>query len=161
MKSGERVAAAREPGDAPWTAHIRRMDDALANGDVSLAIRAWQQAYGAALVSSRWEGLVEVGDSLLRIGQTTKLAQASTTIARSAYVTALFRAREDGSLDGVLRATEAFAALGDREVVASSIRIAEDLAASADSQARQRVRELAERLGSQPLETRKGDLEIF
>jgi hypothetical protein len=43
-------------------------------------------------------------------------------------MSALCRARRDGSFDGVLRVAEAFAALGDHEVVDQCLRIAERLA---------------------------------
>ena len=46
---------------APWTVHIRQVDDALAKRDLSAAERAWHDAYAAALASRRWEGMVEIG----------------------------------------------------------------------------------------------------
>ena len=55
---------------APWTVHIRQVDDALAKRDLSAAERAWHDAYAAALASRRWEGMVEVGDAVRRIGAT-------------------------------------------------------------------------------------------
>jgi hypothetical protein len=47
---------------------------------------------------------------------------------RAEALTALFRARGRGSVEGVLGACETFAALGDREVVTACVRIARGLA---------------------------------
>jgi len=121
-------AGEREASAAPWTVHLRGVDEALAQKNVSAAEQAWHNAYGAALGSRRWEGLIEVGDAYLRIGEVAKGRKAAEARARRCYLAALFRARNEGSLDGVLRAAEAFAALGDREVVEQGIRMAERLA---------------------------------
>ena len=54
---------------------------------------------------------------------------------RQTYLTALFRARSEGSVEGVLRTAERFAELGDRGVVEQWIRVAAgrgQLARSAD-----------------------------
>jgi hypothetical protein len=136
--------AASEPQDATWAAHISRVDQALAEQDVGAAEQAWQDAYVAALGSVRWEGLIEVGDSALRIGEGVGSHNASEAEARDAYWVALVRARTQQSLDGILRAAERFAALGDREVAAGCVRIAEQLAAAPEAQAR--VRAVADRL---------------
>lgn len=147
----ERTApVGREAGGAPWTAHLERVEAALAQRNVSAAELAWQAAYGEALRSRRWEGMLEVGEASLRIGEvagTRKLAEAK---ARQAYLTALFRARQQESLDGVLRTAEAFAALGDREVAEQGVYVAQRLAAARaqDAQARERVRVVAERLSA-------------
>lgn len=139
--------AVREAGDAPWTAHIRKADQALAERNVSAAELAWHEAFIAALRSRHWRGLVEVGDAYLRIGEVAGARKASEAKARQLYLAALFRARQQGSVEGVLRTAEAFAALGDREVVDQCLRIAEGLAAQArDAQARALVRAFAERL---------------
>lgn len=132
----------------PWTTHLQQVTGALAKQDPGAAKRAWHEAYTAALASRRWEGMVEVGDALRRIGDASGSGKAVEGRARRLYLSALFRARQAGSLDGVLRAAEAFSALGDHEVVARCLRIAERLAADQrDTQARDRVLLLAERLG--------------
>lgn len=48
--------------------------------------------------------------------------------ARADYLAALFRARARGSVEGVLRACEGFADLGDRDVVTVCVRVARGLA---------------------------------
>lgn len=132
---------AAPPRGEPWAAHIHAVDDALAKGNVAAAARAWRQAYIVALGSRRWEGLVEVARADLRLGAASGSRRESERRARALYLSALFRARQEGSVDGVLRAAEGFAALGDREVVEQSIRLAERLAAkAADHQAPDRVR---------------------
>lgn len=122
--------APRRPDDArsgAWTAPLRRMDEALAAGDIRLAERAWHDAYGQALGSRRWEGMVEAGDAALTIRAIAKAQRLAAPAARQAYLTALVRARRQGSVDGVLRTAEAFARLGDGEVVEQALRVARDL----------------------------------
>ncbi len=132
---------------APWTTHVQKVDEALAERDASAAAQAWHEAYMNALGSRRWEGMIEVGDAYLRVGQLSASRQAVEAKARHLYLAALFRARAQDSLDGILRAAEAFADLGDREVATQCIRIADDLSArDRDPQARERVRAFTDRL---------------
>ena len=138
--------------DLPWTVHLQRVDEALAKNDVSAAERAWNDAYLKALGSRRWEGMIDAADAQLRIGTAAGTRKASEAKARGIYLAALFQARQQGSLDGVLRVTGAFATLGDREVVDQCLRIAEHLAAqSPDGQASDRVHAFRERTLSQLL----------
>jgi hypothetical protein len=128
-----------------WQPHLAKVDAALARGDVAGAAMLWREAYAAALASRHWEGLVEVGDTYRRLGELGGFRPAATAKARQAYLAAFFRARQEGSLAGVLRVAEAFAELGDREVVARCIRVAEALAAQArDATGRERVRVFGE-----------------
>jgi hypothetical protein len=138
--------SARLTRESPWAAHVRTVDSALAARDIGAAERAWHAAYLAALGSWRWEGMVEVGDAAVRIGEASRLRQSANAKARNLYVSALFRARQQDSLEGVLRVAEAFAALGDREVVAQCVRIALRLAAQ-DPEAQADVRAFVARLG--------------
>src|SRR5262245_13988488 len=138
---------------APWVGAIRAMDEALARGDVRAALRAREDARLAALGSPRWEGMAMVGDATLRLGQRAGLVTALEPAARRAYVFALHRARREGSLDGVLYITEAFATLGDHGMVRKGLAIAENVAvASREPQARERVRALEERLAAEMLQ---------
>lgn len=133
----------------PWSVHIRHMDDALAKKNVSAAERAWHQAYLAALGSRGWEGMLEVGDAYLRIGKVVGSPKIAEAKARRAYLSSLFRARQQRSLDGVLRVAEGFDRLGDQEVVTQCVRIAEGLAEQArDPRAQDRVRAFRERLAN-------------
>lgn len=128
----EALAAHRTPPQAvtgTWVPHLRRVDEALRRNDVGVATQAWQDAYVAALGSRRWEGMLAVGDAALRVGQASRTRMAATTLAHHAYLSALLRAREDGSLDGILHAGEAFAALGDTAFAMYCLRIAEPLMA--------------------------------
>src|SRR5256712_7768972 len=54
--------------DAPAYMHFQRADDALAAGDVVLALRHWHEGHAVAMASRRWEGLVEAGEPHRRIG---------------------------------------------------------------------------------------------
>jgi hypothetical protein len=133
--------------DAPWTVHIRRSDEALRQQDIKAAKQAWHRAYLAALGTTSWKGRLDLGDAYLRIGEVARDPEPAKAKARSLYTEALVRARSQGSLDGVLRSGEAFAALGDHEVAGQAIRVAQDLAAEGtDPYAAARVRSVSERL---------------
>jgi hypothetical protein len=128
----------------PWSQHLDAMDSATAAHNASAAILAWRHAYSAALDQPDWQGLVEVAGAALRIAAIPGFGKAAESRAREAYWTALFRARRQGSLNGVLDAAEAFGALGDRMMVEQCIRIAERLALlTGDTGAADRVRALA------------------
>lgn len=118
---------------APWAAHIREVDRALASKNLNAAERAWRDAYLAAGGSRLWQGMVEVGDASLRIGAAAGFPEAAEATARRAYLAGFSRARQLASVDGVLRAAVAFAALGDRDVAEHCLRIAESLAKEAHS----------------------------
>jgi hypothetical protein len=96
---------------------------------VPAARRAWHRAYLEALGSRAWSPMIVVGDAWLRIGAASGGTLDARPNARDQYLRAFFRARHQGSLDGVLRAAEAFAGLGDREVVEQIQRAAGEVAA--------------------------------
>src|SRR3989442_143362 len=111
-----------------------------------LALRHWHEGHAVAVASRRWEGLVEAGDLYRRIGARGGFHVAAVARARECYLTALLRARGERSLDGVLRATEAFVDLGDEAVVERGLDIARQVAAhDADPRGRERVELLAAR----------------
>jgi hypothetical protein len=120
---------ALRPATAPWATHLAAVDEALRAGDVMAAQKAWHAAYGAALGSRRWDGFADTGDAYLRVGRASGSPAAGVPRARDLYLTALFRARDVGSLDGVLRVAASFNALGDREVTVQATRMAHRLAA--------------------------------
>ncbi len=97
----------------PWTAHIQAMDQAVAENDPGEAVRAWRQAYSAALSHPGWLGLLTVAAASLRLGAFPGLARGAAARARETYWIAFFRARQQRSLNGVLHAAEAFGVLGD------------------------------------------------
>lgn len=132
---------------ALWSVDIRAIDDALARMDMGAAERAWGSAYRDAIAGRSWEGRLAVGDASLRMGEAVGARSAAAARARTNYMAALLLARERGSLDGVLRAAEAFAALGDREAAERGLAIAGRLAAQArDPQAGARVRQARARM---------------
>ena len=108
----------RADHESTWRTHVRVVDEALARGDTSAAIRLWQDAYGAALGSRRWDAMLEVGDAFVRIGHATGAPNGAKPNARQAYLVALTRARAQRSPDGVMLVADAFARLGDHEVAA-------------------------------------------
>jgi hypothetical protein len=151
------TAGAASGREGPWTPYIRAVDDALGRSDAEAADRAWREAYGAALGSLRWEGMLAVGDAALRIGQVSRHRQTAVATARNAYLAALFRARQQDSLDGILRTAEAFVDLGDREMVEQCLRLARDVTSrgAEDGAADPRVRALAARLAEWPAPGRR------
>jgi len=123
--SGVRVTHAVRPPTRPLlTASMSEVDSALSRGDVSRAVVAWHSAYVAALSSRRWDRLIEVGDAWLRIERASDAPASGAAKARELYLSALVRARQQGSVEGVLRAAAAFDALGDREIAANAKRMA-------------------------------------
>jgi hypothetical protein len=138
---------------APWSSHLTAMDAAISTNNASAAVLAWRHAYAAALDQPGWRGLVEVAGAALRIGAIPGFRKAAESRARESYWTALFRARRQGSLNGVLDAAEAFGALGDRVMVEQCVRIAERLALlTGDAEAADRVRALAAELSQRHVE---------
>jgi hypothetical protein len=109
----------------PWAPHIAAVDAALRAGDVAAAATASTEAYRAALASRRWEGLVEAADAYLRVADAAGAPQAGAPRARELYLAALFRARDAGSVEGVVRVAQAFDSLGDREAADHAIRTAQ------------------------------------
>jgi hypothetical protein len=135
----------REHDTPPWRVELARVDEALRERNVSAAARAWHEAHRAAIGSRRWDAMVDVGQAYLRIGDRAGARPAAEPKARQAYLIALFRARQAGSVDGILRVADAFAGLGDMDIVERSIRMAERLATrTPDDSARQKVRRFAE-----------------
>jgi len=112
----------------PWSSQLQAMDEAIGGRNTTIAVRAWSRAYEAALGAPGWRGIIEVAMAALRLGTIPGFRRAATVRAREAYWTALFRARQQGELGGVLHAAGAFGALGDPAMVEHCIRIAEGLA---------------------------------
>ncbi len=139
-----RGSASAPKADTPWMSSLQDMDQAIGRGDVASAVTARNEAYRAAIASRKWEGFLAAGDAILRLGEMTQSRSTAEPEARRLYLSALFRARGRQSLDGVLLATEAFARLGDRDVVEQGLRMARDLAGS-DPEAQARVRLVEDR----------------
>jgi uncharacterized membrane protein YfcA len=133
--------AAGDVGSPSWKRHVELVNELARGGPISLAIFTWQDAYALALASREWESLLEVGDAALAIGDASGSRVGWIPKARECYTTALFRARRQTSLEGVLRTTRALAALGDRDGTAQGLAIARSLASDPRSQSR--VEELA------------------
>lgn len=151
--AGHAVAAESQ---IAWKAHLDHVEEALSRNDLTRAGTLWREAYAAALRSRHWEGLVAVADVYRRLGALADFRRAAEAKARETYLAALFRARQEGSLDGVLRVAEVFADLGDREVVERCIDIARATAAQArDARGEDRVRVFVERWAARRLEVER------
>jgi hypothetical protein len=143
-------------GTAPaWATTLRELDRGLSAGDLTVADSAWPQAWSAAVASRRWEALIAVGDSTRRLGELSDTRPQSDAKARRAYRLAYHRAQTEGSLEGLLRAAEAFAELGDRDVVQAILGVTYEVAAKRDLEVRQRVNAAAARISAR-LEPRSG-----
>lgn len=139
------------PADKPttpaWQTSLGTMDRALAGRDIPAAESAWRDAYGHAIRSRRWPALLAVGDASLRIGDRSMRREPYEGLAREAWLRALFQARDQHSLDGVLEVTEAFGRLGDTGVVRQALRIADSMAGRDGSEdARERALAVRKRL---------------
>lgn len=132
--------------EAPWMPASEQVETALARKEYSAALRAANEAYTLALGSERWEGMVSSGDLYRRIGQVTGLRVSFDAKAREAYQKALFRARQQASIEGVLRVVEGYAALGDDKMVVLGLRLADRLAVGSP-EAQADVRTFRTRLG--------------
>lgn len=146
------VSAVAEPPDGPWAPAIHQVDAALARKEYSAALRAANDAYSLALGSTRWDGMVSAGDLYRRIGDATGLKRSFEAKAREAYQKAFFRARQQASVEGVLRSMEGYAALGDAQMVGVGLRVAERLAAR-DPEAQADVRAFRARVGDSNVTT--------
>jgi hypothetical protein len=113
---------------------LTRARDTYAAGDHGRAWAAWREAYAAARAQRDWRGLIDVGDAAV--------GMEGARWARQSYATSLSLAREQGSVDGVLRSGEAFAGLGDRRALHHAIHLADRLAGD-DPGAHARVRDFA------------------
>lgn len=132
--------------DTAWYVHLVQADVELRADNVTAALHHWRDAYAAAMASRRSEGVVEVGDFHRRLAGRPGVAESARVRARECYLTALLRARGEGSVDGVLRATEGFLAIGDEDMVERGLGIARELARrDPDPQARARIERLAAR----------------
>jgi hypothetical protein len=142
-------AAAETETRPAWQIALDAMDHALAAGDISGAEMAWRNAYGFAIRSRQWQALVAAGDGSLRLGDRVLVKQPYRARAAEAWRAALFLARAQQSVDGVLLVAEAFARLGDAEGVTQVLRIADGLAVTDTSgEARRRVLDARQRLTS-------------
>lgn len=135
MATGVYVAAQRDTSQVSstastasspdWRVHVTRVDDAIAHSSMTIAAYHWQDAYGAALRSRRWDALIEVGAAAVRIAATRDMDHGFRIEARRAYRAALARARAEKSPDGLRRVARAFRDLGDHEAAAQAERLAE------------------------------------
>jgi hypothetical protein len=112
---------------------------------IVLAIAALGEVVGERTVTtteaprtSSWEAVLQLGDQAR--------ARGDVPAARRAYLTALFRARGERALAGVIGAAEGFKALGDRDAVEHALRIAASLGADrADGEVARRLQALRDR----------------
>lgn len=116
-----------------WSAYNSVLDEAIAARDGAAAVRAWRDVWITALASRRWDFLVVAGDQALRVSELAPSMGTARANARQAYHAALFRAYGQSSADGVLRAAEAMASMGDTELVDGALQLARRLAASTRS----------------------------
>jgi hypothetical protein len=132
-----RATAAAE---SPWYVHAAQANAALEAGQLTAAMQYAHEAYAAAVASRRSDGLVEVGNLYRRLGAHGRLGETAVVRAHKCYLTALLRGRAEGSIDAVLRATEAFLDLHDDAMVGQGLKFARELATrDPDPRARERI----------------------
>jgi hypothetical protein len=146
------------PEPPSWSTSLQEMDAAIARGDLMAAASSRHQVYRAAISVRSWEAFLAAGDGSLRLGEATQSRSAAEHEARRLYLAALFRARSQYSLDGLLRATEAFVRLGDHDMVAQGLSMARELAGS-DPESQARVREVAHRSAHEAVAAGERDAE--
>ena len=130
---------------SPWSGHFRAVDCTLGQCDVNGTRRVWENAHLAADEGLGWEALIEAGRACLRVDGATGGPPAAQPAARRAYFAALYRACRENSFEGILSTAEAFADLGDREVVEECLGLAELRADGAET--RRHVAAFVVRLG--------------
>jgi hypothetical protein len=128
-----------------WVTGLRALGEAIDTGDFGAASRAWPAAWASAFSSRRWDVLLATGDAALRMSVLLNSPVSARANARRAYRAALFRARAQASVEGVLRACEAMKVLGDQEMAEAAEHMARKLASTTnDAEVRRRVeRDLA------------------
>ena len=128
------------PSASSTAERITAIGEAVHRGDLATARAAWHDAYRSLRRTLDWQGMAALGDAALEAASASGARQPWDADARQAYLGALFRARAEASLDGVLRATDAFATLGDRDIAEEGLRTAELVALRAGTaEARRRV----------------------
>ena len=142
-----RTLGRHEAFQREWRQRLERIDEAVVLGDTRTAVAVWREAYGAAMRSGHWRDLIDVGDAAIGIGDVQDFAETAAGAARKSFLTALYRAQAQQAVDGVLRAAEGFASLGDRAAVQSCVAIAYRVAAT-DAAARAQVSAFAERFAA-------------
>jgi hypothetical protein len=140
------------------TAPLDRSAPSVEHGSILTAIRTTEVAHRRAVRDGRWEALIDVGDAYQRIAGRGGAPGTMSQRAHDAYAAALQSARRAESLDGVLRAAEAFAQLGDAHEVELSLLVARDLAGS-DPESVADVRAVAVRL-SDLLEAPRAEVHV-
>jgi len=127
-----------------WRQRLDRIGEAVTLGDTRTAVAVWREGYAAAMQRGQWRDLIDIGDAALRIGDIADFAETAAGAARRSYLTALYRAQSQGSLDGILQVAEGFAGLGDTAALQNCIVIARRVA-DGDPEAQSRVVSFAER----------------
>ena len=122
--------------DLEWALRLREAEAALAIGDGLTAVVRLRAAHQAALRTGRWDALADVGDAARRARELTPPPPRAFATSSRAYLAGLARAREQQSVDGVLRVAEGFAALDDVQMVEHCIGIAGQLAMRRDGEGR-------------------------
>ena len=134
------VSGGETPSASSTAERITAIGEAVQRGDLAAARAAWDDAYRSLRRTRDWQSMAALGDAALEVASASGARQPWDADARQAYLGALFRARADASLDGVLRATDAFATLGDRDIAEEGLRIAELVALrTGTAEARHRV----------------------
>jgi hypothetical protein len=140
-----------DPYAASWDEYITVMDEALTRGDVRAAEMARQGAFLAARGSRRWDAMLAVGDASVRLMRSPDVSLTLRPEVGQIYRWALFRARQQDSLEGVVRVSEAFIEFGDRDAARDGLAMATAMltASRGHHDITDRVKALSDRLDDQ------------
>jgi hypothetical protein len=130
-----------------WQQRLERIDEAVVLGDTKTAVAVWREAYAASMRSGHWRDLIDVGDAAILIGDVQDFPETAAGAARRSFLTALYRAKAQRSVEGVLRAAEGFASLGDGAAVQNCVAIANRVA-DTDAASRAQVQAFTERFAA-------------
>jgi len=123
-------AKSDRPDGTPWDPYILAMDDALARDDFYAADLARRTAHLLALGSHRWDAMADVGDACVRFLDAPGAGPTVRAECRHMYRSALAGARQQASIDGVLRVSEASTALGDQDMAREGLALATAMVSS-------------------------------
>jgi hypothetical protein len=116
-----------EPEATPaWVQRIAYVDDALGRSDLSRAVYEWREAYGAAVRTKGFEGLIAVADRAIKLAEHRGGSGYFRTEARDVYLQAALRAHAQGSRHTILEIAEVFEKLGDPVRATQMRRLARD-----------------------------------
>jgi len=123
----DRAIFARPAPTPAWLQRLALVDEALGRSDLSRAVYAWREAYGAAVRTKSPQALIAVAERAVRIAELGGGSSYFRNEAQYIYLHAAGRARAERSPAVILGIADAFDKLGDTEHARQVRRLAEQL----------------------------------